>query len=45
VTANTDDVISFDQGISDEFMNLYRTGVWTATKLDEIRKDGLAQAR
>ena len=41
VTVNTDDVIFFDQGVSDEFLNLYRTGVWRAEELDEIRLNSL----
>jgi adenosine deaminase len=45
VTVNTDDVIFFDQGVSDEFLNLYRAGAFTAAELDEIRKNGLAQAK
>jgi adenosine deaminase len=42
VTVNTDDVIFFDQGVSEEFLNLYRAGNWTAQELDEIRRNGLA---
>jgi adenosine deaminase len=41
VTVNTDDVVFFDQGVSDEFLNLYGSGVWTAEELDEIRRNGL----
>jgi adenosine deaminase len=41
VTVNTDDVIFFDQGVSDEFLNLYRSGAWRAQELDQIRRDGL----
>ena len=41
VTVNTDDVIFFDQGVSDEFLNLYRSGAWRAEELDEIRRNGL----
>jgi adenosine deaminase len=42
VTVNTDDVIFFDQGVSEEFLNLYRAGTFTAEELDGIRKNGLA---
>ena len=42
VTVNTDDVIFFDQGVSEEFFNLYRAGVMTAGELDEIRLNGLS---
>ena len=42
VTVNTDDVIFFDQGVSDEFLNLYRSGAWRAEELDEIRRNSLA---
>jgi len=41
VTINTDDVIFFDQGVSDEFLNLYRAGTFTAEELDEIRRNSL----
>ena len=41
VTVNTDDVTFFDQGVSDEFLSLYRAGAWTAGELDEIRRNGL----
>jgi len=41
VTVNTDDVIFFDQGVSDEFLNLYRAGTFTAEELDEIRRNSL----
>jgi hypothetical protein len=42
VTVNTDDVIFFDQGVSDEFLNLYRVGAFTAEELDEIRRNSLS---
>ena len=41
VTINTDDVIVFNQGVSEEFVNLYENDVLTAEELDEIRKNGL----
>jgi adenosine deaminase len=42
VTVNTDDVTVFDQGVSQEFLNLYRAGNWTAKELDEIRRNGIS---
>jgi len=42
VTVNTDDVTLFDQGVSEEFLNLYNAGVMTAAELDEIRLNGLS---
>ncbi len=41
VTVNTDDVLVFNQGVSEEFMNLYKEGVFTAEELDIIRLNGL----
>ena len=41
VTVNTDDVTVFDQGVSEEFLNLYRAGNWTAGELDEIRRNSI----
>lgn len=43
VTINTDDVIVFNQGVSEEFINLYENGVFTAEELDEIRNNGLRE--
>jgi adenosine deaminase len=42
VTVNTDDVILFDQGVSEEFLNLYNAGVMSAEELDAIRLNGLS---
>lgn len=39
-TVNTDDVIIFGQKSSDEFFNLYETGLYTAEELDGIRLNG-----
>ncbi len=41
VTVNTDDVIVFNQGVSEEFLNLYETGLFSTSELDEIRMNGL----
>ena len=43
VTVNTDDVTIFDQGVSEEFLNLYRTGNFTAQELDGIRQNSLIE--
>ena len=40
VTVNTDDVIVFNQGVSEEFLNLYDAGLFTAIELNEIRLNG-----
>ncbi len=42
VTVNTDDVLVFGQSVSDEFLNLYRAGLFTAAQLDELRQNGLS---
>ena len=42
VTVNTDDVLVFGQSVSDEFLNLYRAGLFSAAELDEIRQHGLS---
>jgi len=41
VTINTDDVALFDQGVSEEYLNLYRARVFSADELDEIRRNSL----
>jgi adenosine deaminase len=42
VTVNTDDVLVFGQGVSEEFLNLYRAGLFSAAELDVIRQNGLS---
>lgn len=42
VTINTDDMLIFNQSISDEFFNLYNTGLFNATELNEIRGNGIS---
>ena len=37
VTINTDDLMIFGQSVSDEYLNLYRAGVFAADELEEIR--------
>jgi adenosine deaminase len=41
VTVNTDDVLVFGNGVSEEFLALYRAGLFTAAELDAIRRNGL----
>jgi adenosine deaminase len=43
VTVNTDDVLVFGQGVSDEFLNLYRAGLFRAAELDDLRQNGLRE--
>jgi len=42
VTINIDDMLIFNQSISDEFFNLYNTGLFNPTELNEIRGNGLS---
>jgi adenosine deaminase len=42
VTVNTDDVMVFGQSVSDEFLNLYRAGLFNAAELNELRQNGLS---
>ena len=37
VTINTDDLMVFGQSVSEEYRNLYRSGVFSAEELDSIR--------
>jgi predicted N-acetyltransferase YhbS len=41
VTVNSDDVLVFGPGVSEEFLSLYAAEVFTASELDEIRKTAL----
>jgi adenosine deaminase len=41
VSINTDDLAIFDQSVSEELLNLYKAGVFTASELDKIRVDAL----
>ena len=41
VTVNTDDVLVFGKGVSEEFLDLYQANVFTPHDLDEIRRAGL----
>ncbi len=40
VTVNTDDVLLFGQGTSEQFLKLFNAGVFSAEELDVIRKNG-----
>lgn len=42
VTINTDDMLIFDQSVSQEFFNLYNSGLFNANELNEIRENGLS---
>lgn len=43
VTINTDDMLVFNQSVSDEFMNLFKCGLMSADELNQIRETGLKQ--
>jgi len=42
VTVNTDDVLVFGQGVSEEFLSLFQAGLFNADDLDTIRLAGLS---
>ena len=41
VTINSDDMLIFNQSVSQEYLNLYSCGLMTAQELDEIRLTGM----
>lgn len=41
VTINTDDVLVFGKGVSEEYLKLYNAGLFTPIELDEIRRNSL----
>lgn len=43
VTINTDDMLIFNQSVSEEFFNLYNAGVFSAIELDIIRRNALSE--
>lgn len=45
VTINTDDLMIFDQTVSDEYRNLYQAGVFSAKELDSIRRSSMRSVR
>jgi adenosine deaminase len=42
VTVNSDDVLVFGSSVSQEFLALHRSGLFSAAELDVIRRNGLA---
>ena len=45
ITINSDDMLIFNQSVSQEYLNLYKCGLMTADELDDIRKTGLKWMR
>jgi adenosine deaminase len=45
VTVNTDDVMLFDAGNSEQYLKLYKSGLFSAEELDGIRMNGLGNAK
>jgi adenosine deaminase len=45
VSINTDDLMIFGQSVSEEYLNLYRAGVFSAQELDGIREAALTKAK
>jgi hypothetical protein len=45
VTIATDDVLMFGQSASQEYLNLYQAGLFSAVELDEIRRNGLGMSQ
>lgn len=43
VTVNTDDMLIFNQSISEEYMNLYASGLMTPQELNRVRLTGLGR--
>ncbi|MDP1623519.1 MAG: hypothetical protein Q8M08_14400 [Bacteroidales bacterium] len=41
VTVNTDDALVFGDGVSEQYLKLFRAGVFTLKELDQIRMNGL----
>lgn len=41
ITVNTDDLLLFNSGVSEEYLYLYKLGVFNADELNEIRKNSL----
>lgn len=41
VTINTDDLLIFNQSVSEEYLNLFKSGLMTADELNNIRETGL----
>jgi adenosine deaminase len=45
VTVSTDDVLVFGNGVSEEFLSLYKAKVFNADELDSLRQAGLSDAK
>lgn len=43
VTINSDDMLVFNQSVSQEYLNLFKCGLMTADELDNIREIGLRE--
>lgn len=43
VTINSDDLTLFDRSVTEQYMDLFRTGSFSADELDDIRKTALIQ--
>ena len=43
MTVNSDDIFLFDRTVSQEFLALYREGVFSAAELDTIRLAALGE--
>ena len=43
MTVNTDDVLVFGNGVSEEFLSLYQAKVFNGDELDGIRRTGLSE--
>ncbi len=41
VTVNTDDLLIFNQSVSQEYLNLFNAKLMTAAELNQIRETGL----
>lgn len=41
VTVNTDDLLIFNQTVSQEYLNLFKASLMTAEELNDIRETGL----
>lgn len=43
VTINTDDMLVFNQSVSQEYLNLFKSGLMNAHELNHIREIGLRE--
>jgi len=41
ITINSDDIMLFNQSVTDEFLNLYKAGLFSESELDILRLNGL----